>query len=212
MFLWIDDYSGILFFKDESGELMGIVIEIDWIIRDLNTRFKANLTWLEDAYEKALKQSKKEGSKTVVIPQVYDGMKDNVPTQISPLPNSKSKSVLFYTVGEEQYSNFKQGSNGYLSWEIGIIFWVNLEIIDKTALIEENFTQILIREVRDVLVNKTLGSGYQIEINNVERDVEDVYKEFQLPDFKSNVYLYAPYSGFRFNCTISMRDKGLDCI
>ena len=209
MFLWIDDYSGILFMNGAKYKIMaGIVIEIDWIIRDLNTRFQAELPWLENAYERALKVVKKTGNDELVLPQVYSGLKKNVATHISPLPNSKAKSVLFYTVGEENYGNFRMNTENYLTWDLGIVFWVNLEKIDPAALVDENYTQTLIRDARRVITSGLLGSGYSVVIKSITRDVEEVYREFDLPDFKSKRYLYEPFGGFRFDCSITMRE---DC-
>ena len=78
-------------------------------------------------------------------------------------------------------------------------------MIDKSLLDTELFTQNLIRDVREVLTRKMLGTWYELYINEVVREFGEVYSEFSLEE--SEQYLVAPYQAFRFNCSVKYQEE-----
>ena len=97
-----------------------------------------------------------------------------------------------------------------MKWNVGIVFWVNLELINKPLLTTSIFTQNLIKDVRDVLTRKLGGLDLGLKIKTVQREFNEVYKEFSIEEKEG--YLKAPYSAFRFNCELSVMESNCDGI
>jgi len=179
-------------------------IEIDAVVLDLQTKLDVNLSWLTHSYARAYRHVKLNESKSIYFPEVYIGVKAGVPSYYRPTPDDTKKGMCYFIVGREE-NEFEQNSQNLLTWNLSIVFWVNLKLINELVLETELFTQNLIKEVRDVLTNKTLGSNYRLNIQNVEREFREVYKEFTLEESRN--YLMAPYQAFRFNCDVKMFEE-----
>lgn len=181
-------------------------IEIDAVVLDVQTKLDVNLSWLTHSYARAYRHVKTNDSKSIYFPEVYIGIKGGVPSYYRPTPDDTKKGMCYFIIGREE-NEFEKNSQNLLSWNLSIVFWVNLKLINELALETELFTQNLIKEVRDVLTNKFLGSNYRLNIQNVEREFREVYKEFNIEEAKN--YLMAPYQAFRFNCGVQMFE---DCV
>jgi hypothetical protein len=83
---------------------------------------------------------------------------------------------------------------------------VNLKLIDETLLKTEYFDEHQIEDVREALIRGLLGKSYRLTVNNVTRDFDEVFEEFDVSkDYGASL---APMSYFRFNCTVAVNE---DC-
>lgn len=182
-------------------------IEIDSVVMDIQTKLDVNLSWLTHNYARAFRHIERKDSKIMYFPEVYTGIVNDVPSYYRVTPDSTRKGMCFFVVGKEENKDFNKDEYNYLSYNLGIVFWVNLGLIDQALLNTDLFTQNLIRDVRDVLTRKMLGTNYRLEIENVCREFNEVYREFSLDEMKN--FLMAPFQAFRFNCNVSFQE---DCI
>lgn len=178
-------------------------VEIDKAISELQVALDANLNWLTHDYGRAYRFIAK-GDKKLYFPEVYIGGEKRSYHVVS--PDNDKKGTCFFVVGREDNKDFDFNQYNYLEYNVGIVFWVNLELINGALLDTEYFTQNLIKDVRDILTRKIGGLSFALEIENVVRGLEEIYREFRLDEKEG--YLRSPYSGFRFNCKITLQE---DC-
>jgi len=120
-------------------------------------------------------------------------------------PDNDKLSSSFFVVEKERQTGYEANTQNYLAWNVSLVVWVNLELINKELSKTEDYTQTLIKQVRDVITKKLIGAGYRCDIVEVEREFNLVFKEFVLQDRK---YVIMPFSAFRFNMVITLRE---DC-
>ncbi|MDB0602165.1 hypothetical protein PL373_13605 [Tenacibaculum maritimum] len=181
-------------------------IEIDAVVQDIQTKLDTNLSWLSHAYARSYRHVERKDGKYLYFPEVYIGKKGAKKYDYHRVtPDNDKKGMCFFVIGKED-NDFTQNDFNYLSYDLGIVFWVNLQKINDTLLETEKFTQHLIRDVREVLTRKMNGVWYQLKIDTVVREFQEIYREFSLEETEN--YLMAPYSGFRFNCKIMLQE---DC-
>lgn len=181
-------------------------IEIDYAVLDLQNKFKTNLSWLSHSYGKAYRIDKQGAEKRLILPEVYVGNTDGKYTLMPVTPDNDKQGAVFFVIDKERPLTSDANSQNYLTWNVGIVFFANMELINKSFADNQDFTQNLIKEVRDVLTNKLLGVGYKANIIDVPREHNEIFKEFLLQDRR---YVIMPFTAFRFNVNITLRE---DCI
>lgn len=177
-----------------------VAVEIDKAIYNLQMKLDMKLDWLTHSYGRAYRHMEKK-EKKLYFPEIYIGEKQYHRVT----PDSEKKGMLFFVVGKEQDNDFETHQHNYLTWDVGIIFWVNLELINAGVLSTEIFTQNLIKDVRHILTMQLGGIGFGLKIKDVVRELNEIYKEFTLSEDEE--YLRAPYSGFRFNVSITLQEE-----
>ncbi len=175
-------------------------IEIDKAIYSILLKLDVNLPWLSHEYGRAYRHLDRN-DKRLYFPEVYIGDLG----YYRPTPDNDKSGMCFFVVGQEENYDFDRNISNYLRWDVGIVFWVNLQLINSTLLATEDFTQNLIRDVREVLTRKLAGLDFGIEIKTVQREFREIYKEFSIQEEAE--HLKAPYSAFRFNCEITCREQ-----
>lgn len=178
-------------------------IEIEWAIKDMQAVLKSKLNWLTHPYGRAYRIDKQGEEKRFVLPEVYVGNTDGKYSLMPVTPDNDKKAISFFTIGRERPLTKDLVASNYLSWEVGLIFWVNLELINKELSKTEDFTQNLIKDVRRVINRELLGSGYKTEITTVDREYNEIFKEFNLQERR---YIVMPFSAFRFNLLITLKE------
>lgn len=178
-------------------------IEIDKAIYQLQLKLDTNLNWLSHSYGRAYRHMEKN-KKFLYFPEIYIGGEKNSYFRVTP-DNDKS-GMCFFIVGKEENYDFDEFHQNYLKWKVGIVFNVNLSLINSLLLQNELFTQHLIRDVRNVLTMKMGGIGFTLKLINIEREFGEIYREFNLQE--ENEYLRSPMQAFRVNCEIILQE---DC-
>lgn len=184
-----------------------MAIEIDALIYDLQLKLDTNLLWLTNSYRRAFRHFEIQNGKMLFYPEVYIGKPTGVPNYFQPRPDNDKKGQCYFITGQEKQEKFEENGFNYLSHDLDIVFLVNLKLIDDTSLETELITQHLIRDVRSILTRKLLGTFYRLEIKEVVREHNQVFREYSHKE-KEN-YLKAPLQGFRFNCKVTFQE---DCI
>lgn len=183
-------------------------IEIDLAIYNIMLKLDIELPWLSHEYGRAYKHTKigaddgTRSRKRLYFPEVFIG--GDKTGYYRPTTDNDKSGLCFFVVGEEENFDFDMNVQNYLRWDTGIIFSVNLKLINDQLLKNELFTQNLIREVREVLTRKIAGLGFTLEVKTVQRDPKKVFREFTFSEVHR--YVRAPYQAFRFNCVITMQE------
>ena len=180
-------------------------IEIDLAVLDLQMKLKTNLAWLSHSYGKAYRIDKQGDEKRFILPEVYVGNKDNKYTLMPVSPDNDKMGSVFFVIEKEKQLTYDIGQN-FLNWNVGIIFFANMQLINKSFVDVHDFTQNLIKEVRDVLTNKLIGSAYKLTNSEVVREPNEIFREFILQDRR---FVILPFTAFRFNTSITMKE---DCL
>ena len=102
-------------------------------------------------------------------------------------------------------NDYNANEFNFLKYKVGIIFSVNLKLIDKTKLEKGLFTQELIRESRRKLTEASILFDFDYKIESETRDLREVYREFQLDDLEQ--YNRAPLQCFRFDLEITVQEQ-----
>lgn len=183
-------------------------IEIDRAIQDIMLALETNLDWLSHNYARAYRHKDIRGGKTadsrglrLYYPLLYISNGDYMPLTA----DNDRKGQCFFIVFEEKIDDYEKDQYNFLSYDVGIVFNANSSLINKDLANNEDFTQILIAGVRDVLTRKISGKPFNVEIKNIKRLFKDIYKEFTLDEEKHNLKL--PMTAFRINCKITMREE-----
>lgn len=177
-------------------------IEIDKAIHSLQLKLDTKLNWLSHSYGRAYRHIEKT-KKLLYFPEVYVGGDQKSYFRVTP-DNDKS-GMCFFVVGKENDDDFDQFNRNYLNWNVGIVFNVNLKLINSGLLDNEIFTQHLIRDVRDVLTMHLGGISFSLKIKEVVTEFREIYREFNLEEEQE--YLRAPMQAFRFNCNINLQEE-----
>lgn len=187
-----------------TNELQPIqAIEIDWAVKDMQALLKSKLNWLTHPYGRAYRIDKQGEEKRFVLPEVYVGNTDGKYSLTPVTPDNDKKGISFFVVGRERPLTKDLVASNYLAWEVGLVFWVNLDLINKELAKNEDFTQLLIKDVRRVIMRDLLGSGYKVEITTVDREYNEIFREFTLQERR---YVVMPYSAFRFNLIVTLKE------
>lgn len=179
-------------------------IEIDWVVLDLQMKLKTNLSWLSHSYGKAYRIDKQGTEKRFILPEVYIGNTDGKYSLMPVTPDNDKKGIVFFVIDKEKQLTNDINSQNFLSWNVGIVFWANLEFINESFAKNQDYTQNLIKEVRDILTNEIIGSGYNLSISEVAREHNEIFREFLLQDRR---YVIMPFTAFRFNVTITLKEE-----
>ena len=175
-------------------------IEVDAAILDIQARLNLSLAWLTHGYGKTYRNVDTSRGVTVYFPEVFLGAKNYM--RITPDNDKTGQS--FMIVSDEQINDFEEGYTSFLSYDLGIVFTANLELVNKTLLDTEYFQQNLIQEVRRVLGTQLVGGNYKLEINEVVKQFSDVYSEFNIDETRG--ISHSPLTHFRFNCSLTLRE------
>jgi hypothetical protein len=180
---------------------------IDAVILDLQTHLDTELVWLTNGMGRAYRLTKVEVNRaSFFLPEVYLGGA-NQWKYFAATPDNDKKGQSIFVVGNETYVNQQSGFFGVIEYPVSIIFSTNLELINSTLLETDYFEEHQIEDVRQALIRDLLGKSYKLTVDEVVREFDDVYTEFDVTQDRG--IAHAPMSYFRFNCTVQVRE---DCL
>jgi hypothetical protein len=177
---------------------------IDAVVYDLQTHLDFSLSWLTNGLGRAYRMAKVEVNKsTFYLPQIYLGTAKS--TYFAGVPDNDKQGQNFIYVGDGVLTDPQNvGFYGYMEYPISIVFSANLKLIDATLLETEDFTEHLISDVRQALIRNLIGKSYRLRVDNIQREFDDVFSEFDIINNRGIDLL--PLTHFRFNCTLLMKE------
>jgi len=176
-------------------------VEIDLAVNNLREQL-SKLTFISHPFHIAQRFYKKDekNGKTYYFPEIYIASgQDKDDRYIRLTPDNKLKGSFFFVV-----STAKDNGDGFLIYNIGIVFSVNLELIDPVKYKNYLFTQELIGQARQVLKAAKHAVDFTFEVKEEVRDTREVFKEYTIDEVNANVFNRAPMQCFRFNITATI--------
>lgn len=193
---------------------VGNPIEVDSACNYLRLRL-ANLPWLSHPYFIAKRFFKKDATtgKQYIYPETYA-----VPPGVEPLddqqaakypyhrltPDSDYSGMCFFMVGPGNVQ-FEKNDYNFLTYQVGIIFSVNLKLIDPVKLRQGLFTRELMRDARRVISESIPFVDFELQITSETDDLQQVYREFRLDELEQ--YNRAPLQCFRIDLNLTIEEE-----
>lgn len=184
--------------------IVGTPVEIEFAVNEIRKELEV-LSFIDKPYFIAQRFVRKTNGRTFIYPETYATEKAGSRNYVRLTPDNDYKGMFFFMVGAER-NEFVPNQMNYLNYDVGIIFSVNLELINASKLDEGLFTQELIRAVRRLLTDTMINHEFEYTIKSVTRDLKEVYREFVLDEIEQ--YNRAPLQCFRFDLQIRIQE---DC-
>ncbi|QHB40978.1 hypothetical protein HWC99_gp47 [Flavobacterium phage vB_FspS_tant8-1] len=184
--------------------VVGSPIEIEFACDEIR-KVLSTLSWIDRPYFIAQRFFKTQNGRSFYFPETYAPDKAGSRNYQRLTPDNDFKGQFFFMVGTGR-PEFEPNQFNFISYPVGIIFSVNLELIDKMKLDNGLFTQELIREARRLLTNTMLNHEFEYTIEAEIRDLRECFREFVIDEIES--YNRAPMQTFRFDLTIKIQE---DC-
>ena len=174
---------------------------IDKAVEDIRNVLK-QLTWVSHPFHIAQRFIRKIENKLFTYPEIYIVDPDNKIESYHRLtPDNDYTGMFFFFVG-----NGRSNEDGYMEYNVSIIFSVNLELIDENRLKNEHlFTQDLIDSVRKKIKSNRFNFDSQMDYLRETRDLKEVYREFVLDNLEE--YNRAPLQCFRVELLIKIDEE-----
>lgn len=177
-------------FKNPETPLILNPVNIDRYIQDIQIALSA-LTWLEKCFARAYNSKRSDPyGKISVYPEVWQGAGKDL---LNVLPNDNIKSQCFFKV-EEPITCLEFNPVGYslMQATVSIIFWFNLNEINKTA--DHRFIELLKAQAQRIITDNVEG----LKIFDTP---EQVFKGYDISKMPSDNLIH-PFGGFRFETEI----------
>lgn len=193
---------------------IGTPVEIDKACNQIRILL-AGLPWISHPYFIAKRFFRKDPTtgKQNIYPETYavypeDNDLRNENAKTYPYhrltPDSDYTGMCFFMVGTGTV-DFQKNDYNFLDHEVGIIFSVNLELIDPVKLRSGLFTRELMRDARRAISEGVTGFDFEMSITSETDDLQQVYREFRLDEVEQ--YNRAPLQCFRIDMNIKIEEE-----
>jgi len=190
--------------------VIGTPVEIDRACEAIRQRFIADLPWLDRPYFVAKRFFRKDSTtkKQFIFPETYaPHVEDTEDTAKYPYqrltPAKNNKGMCFFYIDQGRIQN-QQFNYNFLTYKVGIIFSVNLKLIDQVKLNQGIFTRELMSQVRRSITSSKGYFDFDFELTDETDDLQMVFKEFRLDEIEA--YNRAPLQCFRINLNIIVEE------
>lgn len=182
-------------------------ILVDEMIAELQQVLVANFGWLDAAFGRSQKITRKGTSgRTVVVPNVYcGGWRGHGPNDyIEVSPDSKIGNFCFFEVNDPETIDWSYRQLMDIETPFSLIFW-----FDTRRVFNEPTHRDLSHLKNEILtlLNGTNGlvlhNNGRFELNRIYERAENIYRGYTLSEI-DNQFLMHPYAGLRFDGVIYM--------
>lgn len=153
----------------------------------------AQLIWLNHAFGKVQKLTRKNDSKLITYPGVF--VKGQNEDYLSLFPDERLGNFSFFVTSDpydiEPMANIRQK----ITVSYGLILWFNMSKI--LAANEYRNLESIKAQVLQALNNTQMGSG-RIETTEIMEESKNIYSEFTIDEIEQQ-YLMHPFAGLRFD-------------
>ncbi|GAA3940409.1 hypothetical protein [Hymenobacter algoricola] len=170
-------------------------IGLDKEIQRVQLLLAAKLPWLQVSYGRAYRSGRKDGTKTIYYPEVYDGEREY--RDVLPNDNVSAQSFFYPRDPASNPDSAPTPLGLALNQPVDLIFWVNLRALDPAK--DYRFEAELLRDVLRVLSNNSIA------VQRVYTTAEEVFKGFSMDVVAEQVFRM-PYAGFRIQCELSLQN------
>ena len=191
--------------------VVGNPVEIDDACNKIRLAL-SNLPWVSHPYFIAKRFFHVDATtkKQFIYPETYAPyVSDSEDTKKRPYhkltPDNDYEGMFFFLVSQGRFQD-EGNDEDFIRYNVGIIFSVNLELIDETRLNQEGlFTRELMSQARKVIKDARPSFIFDLKMVTETDDLQEVYREFRLDELEQ--YNRAPLQCFRFNLEITIEEE-----
>lgn len=184
-------------------------VEIDSACKDIHTVLNG-LTWIDKPYfiAKRFVIDREDKKGRFIYPETYAPDIDN-DEDLSKYPyhrltpDSDYKGMFFFFIGKGTAQDEGNVAD-FLTYDVNIIFSVNLKLVDNEKLKTGVYTRELMSEARRTLKNAKRAFGFQMTLIEETDDLKETYRDFVVSDIES--YNRLPLQCFRLTYKIKIRE------
>lgn len=179
---------------------------VDAMIAELQTILVVNLPWLDAAFGRSQRLSKKMNGKTIVTPNVYcGGWRGHGPNDyVEVSPDSKIGNFSFFEVNDPETVEWQYRQQMDIVTPFSLIFWFDTRRVFNVG--DNRNISHLKNEILSLLNGRTglrFQNGGHLTINQIYERAENIYRGYSLSEI-DNQFLMHPFGGLRFDGTIKM--------
>lgn len=183
-------------------------VTVDKAIQDLQNFLGSKLSWLSHPFGRAYRNVKENDRRSFYVPEVFISDSIQGRDYFDPRPNDNITSGCFFEVGSSNPVDYTERAYNFYDISLSIIFWANLEKIDKAKASNYHFTEEMIKDVLRVLTRERIGAvaEFQLTINEVQREFDEVFSKYSFGELETQ-YMKHPYTAFKVNITINQLEE-----
>lgn len=188
-------------------------ILVDAVIAELQQVLVANLGWLDAAFGRSQKLTRKSSSgRTIVVPNVFcggwNGHGENDYIEVS--PDSKIGNFCFFEVNDPENVDWNYNELMAIDTPFSLIFWFDTRrVFGEASNRDVSHLKNSILTLLNGRSGLVLRNGGHLEINRIYERAENIYRGYTLSEI-DNQYLMHPYAGFRFDGIIKIMQPCVD--
>lgn len=185
-------------------------VMLDRIIGEIQDGLVTNISWLDVAFGRAQRLTRKVEGKTIVTPNVYcGGWRGHGPNDyIEVSPDSKIGNFAYFEVDDPQTIDAGVWARE-LHTPFALVVWFDLRKIYDTDT--NRNTEALKADILRVLAGRTgwrLDEG-RVTIARIYERAENIYRGYTLSEI-DNQFLMHPYGGMRFEGVLEFAEVCYD--
>ena len=192
--------------SNPNAPILPAPVLVDAFIAELQQILVANLPWLDAAFGRSQRLSKKMNGKTIITPNVYcggwRGHGENDYIEVS--PDSKIGNFSFFEVNDPETVDWNYRQQMDIVTPFSLIFWFDTRRIFNAAN-NRNISHLK-NEILTLLNGRTglrFHTGGHLTITQIYERAENIYRGYSLSEI-DNQFLMHPFGGLRFDGTIKM--------
>ena len=185
-------------------------VMLDRVIGEIQQGLADNLPWLDAAFGRAQRLTKKMNGNTIITPNVYcggwNGHGDNDYIEVS--PDSKIGNFSFFEIDDPETIDGGPWARD-IQCPFSLVFWFDLTRIYGMA--DNRNIEYIKAEILRVLNGRTgwtLSQG-RITVNQIYERVENIYRGYSLSEI-DNQFLMHPYAGLRITGVLQFMELCFD--
>lgn len=192
--------------SNPNAPIISAPVLVDAKIAELQQILVANLPWLDAAFGRAQRLSKKMNGKTIITPNVYcggwRGHGENDYIEVS--PDSKIGNFSFFEVNDPETVEWQYRQQMEIVTPFSLIFWFDTRRIFGVG--DNRNISHLKNEILTLLNGRTglrFHTNGHLTITQIYERAENIYRGYSLSEI-DNQFLMHPFGGLRFDGTIKM--------
>lgn len=198
--------------SNENAPVLPAPILVDAMIAELQRILVANLPWLDAAFGRAQRLSKRVNNKTIVVPNVYcggwNGHGENDYIEVS--PDAKIGNFAYFEVEDPERVDWQYRQLMDVETPFALIVWFDCrKVLNGATNRDLSHVKNSILALLNGRTGMLLHNGGRLEINRIYERAENIYRGYTLSEI-DNQFLMHPFAGFRFEGTIIMPQPCID--
>ena len=193
-------------FQDPLINQLPAPLLLEGAIQSVQNTLSTDLVWLDRMFGRAWECKRQEETSGAIQRLtdvfIYPGAYQENGEYYDLLPNDNLRSYGFFrpTGGMNLVDYDSQDSTLVGSQEVSIIFWFNMDRIDKALSDKFRFNELLKADIINALNNNDIVT----EIRAIFDDTDQIFQGYSITDV-TRQYLRHPYGGCRVDCTLNFR-------